>query len=317
MRARYADIDSVDAIDGVESEENLLVGRTSTLAEAEYTAPTAETALDPSNDALSSPEISDTDSLAGGLYEAEGELEGFGIIIATLNDYTYGELLSAEEVAASETVYGISATISILNANTYDGPLLAEENPNTKTQYGTIANDYIFGEHLIRDIIFGRGGDDYLWGGDELGPGDRIEGGTGNDIIFGGFGEDYLRGDEGDDVVDGGASNDTIYGNEGNDVLRGGHGNDRLSGMTGADELHGEEGNDYLDLGDYGDDDAGGVAFGGAGNDHIKSGRATGSSAWRATTFCTAATVKTSSTLPSIVTTSAAASPSAMPATTR
>jgi Ca2+-binding RTX toxin-like protein len=48
----------------------------------------------------------------------------------------------------------------------------------------------------------------------------------------------------GDDILNGGAGNDILYGQGGNDRLIGGDGNDRLIGGTGDDELIGGSGND-------------------------------------------------------------------------
>jgi Ca2+-binding RTX toxin-like protein len=50
----------------------------------------------------------------------------------------------------------------------------------------------------------------------------------------------------------------------GDDVLKGGNGNDKLFGWTGNDSLYGEAGNDWL-FGGYGND----VLFGGEGNDRL------------------------------------------------
>ena len=145
---RYADLEGTDAIDTVGSEETLLANRTSMLAAVEYTSLTIETALSPASQEGSTPAISDTDTLAGGLYEVEGELEGFGSTIATLNDYTYGEPVVATENMESETVlgtWGLSGTIAIVNDYTYSGPLVADRYPENETLLGTDGDDVIDG----------------------------------------------------------------------------------------------------------------------------------------------------------------------------
>jgi choice-of-anchor C domain-containing protein len=59
----------------------------------------------------------------------------------------------------------------------------------------------------------------------------------GNDILNGGAGNDQLFGNGGDDTLNGGAGNDSLFGGSGNDTLRGGSGNDRLDGGAGTDTV--------------------------------------------------------------------------------
>lgn len=90
---------------------------------------------------------------------------------------------------------------------------------------------------------------------------DSLDGGDGNDTIFGQYG---------DDTIEGGADADQIYGGAGDDSLDGGDGADTLSGGDGSDTLAGGDGADVLD-GGAGDDDiaVGGsdTATGGSGDD--------------------------------------------------
>jgi len=74
----------------------------------------------------------------------------------------------------------------------------------------------------IKDLIFGRDGDDQIHGGD---GDDKISGGNGNDQIWGDGGNDTLYGDSG---------NDTLWGGTGDDLLQGGYGSDYMNGETGA-----------------------------------------------------------------------------------
>lgn len=97
------------------------------------------------------------------------------------------------------------------------------------------------------DVLFGSRVDDVLVGG--IGN-DRLVGRRGNDRLEGGAGNDGLAGNAGDDVLDGGA---------GTDNLRGGRGNDLLLGSTGNDVLRGDIGNDVLIGGDDIDQLRGGI----------------------------------------------------------
>ncbi|MEJ6398468.1 Hint domain-containing protein [Yoonia sp. 208BN28-4] len=128
------------------------------------------------------------------------------------------------------------------------------------------------------DNIDGGAGDDIVFGDD---GNDTLQGGTGADSLYGGAGNDriddsgsdadYIEGGDGDDSVTAGTGADTIFGGAGNDNLRGegnddrifgGDGNDTVDGDGGADTLFGDAGNDRL-IGDGGNDSL----YGGIGND--------------------------------------------------
>lgn len=104
-------------------------------------------------------------------------------------------------------------------------------------------------------------------------PQARLNGGGGNDQLFGGLNSDILRGDSGRDLLYGYAGADTLYGGDGDDVLNGHRGNDSLFGDGGNDRLNGSEGDDLLRGGvgrDYmiaglGND----IAVGGDGDDRM------------------------------------------------
>jgi Ca2+-binding RTX toxin-like protein len=79
-----------------------------------------------------------------------------------------------------------------------------------------------------------------------------VQGGYGNDLMFGGLGADTLIGGDGDDYIDGGTStlfdisNDYLEGGSGNDTLIGGYGDDTLVGGSGIDFIYGFGGYDSL-----------------------------------------------------------------------
>ncbi|MFB2864345.1 choice-of-anchor K domain-containing protein, partial [Aeromonas sp. MdU4] len=64
---------------------------------------------------------------------------------------------------------------------------------------------------------------------------DVVNGGSGNDKIYGQSGSDILFGGTGDDYIDGGSHNDALRGGLGSDILIGGLGNDVMRGDGGAD----------------------------------------------------------------------------------
>jgi Ca2+-binding RTX toxin-like protein len=107
------------------------------------------------------------------------------------------------------------------------------------------------------DTLFGRDGDDVLSGGSGKGYSDKVGGASNgdHDRLFGGAGNDTLSGMSGDDVVSGGRGDDVLFGNSGNDTVTGGQGHDILSGGRGSDWLSGGSGDDQV--------------YGNSGNDYI------------------------------------------------
>jgi hypothetical protein len=108
--------------------------------------------------------------------------------------------------------------------------------------------------------ISGRGGNDVIYGYNDE-PLDRAE------TLDGGAGDDLIFGQAGDDTLVGGRDNDTLLSGPGSDEVRGDDGSDVLRGGTGPDQMYGDDGGDVL-CGDAGDD----VLNGGAGNDHLYGG---------------------------------------------
>lgn len=77
--------------------------------------------------------------------------------------------------------------------------------------------------------------------------GSTVQGGWGNDFLYGKDGNDTLYGGGGKDLLAGGKGNDTLVGGDGSDKLYGGLGSDKLIGGTGHDILDGGGGaNDVL-----------------------------------------------------------------------
>ena len=158
--------------------------------------------------------------------------------------------------------------------------------------YGEAGNDRLFGSDdgsetdpdftdTIRfgDVIDGGDGDDLIWG---LGGADRILGGIGIDTIYSGAASDFVSGNDGDDTIytgtglsdraEGNSGNDIVYGsNVGNDFLFGNDGDDKIFGQAGNDTIDGGAGADILDGGAGVD-----IVSGGLGNDEIRGGGGVG-----------------------------------------
>jgi len=111
---------------------------------------------------------------------------------------------------------------------------------------------------VSRIVVNGMGGNDHIEISSSVTIDAELNGGAGNDHIFGGSGNDLLIGGAGNDHLNGGAGNDILHGDQGNDKLEGGDGNDILVGGAGNDHLIGGAGLDML--------------IGGAGNDNLDGG---------------------------------------------
>jgi Ca2+-binding RTX toxin-like protein len=96
------------------------------------------------------------------------------------------------------------------------------------------------------------------FGGLNLGTGDynlvaaaagvtTLNGGAGNDALFGTTADDTLNGNGGNDVMSGSSGNDTLIGGAGTDTLNGGAGDDLLNAGFGVDQITGGDGSDTLD----------------------------------------------------------------------
>jgi serralysin len=104
------------------------------------------------------------------------------------------------------------------------------------------------------DTLTGTAGVDYIDANNRPGnlsvaDTDTLNGGGGNDLLFGRFGTDTLNGGTGEDSLDGGDGNDILNGDADNDTLLGGSGGDSLNGGAGNDSLDGGSGVDTAVVG--------------------------------------------------------------------
>ncbi len=100
------------------------------------------------------------------------------------------------------------------------------------------------------DVLFGHTGSENFLGGD---GNDVIYAFAGDDTIDAGNQDDYVTAGPGNDTITAGAGNDRVLAGVGQDVVHGGAGNDRLLGQDDADTLYGDAGDDVL-IGGLGDD---------------------------------------------------------------
>ena len=80
---------------------------------------------------------------------------------------------------------------------------------------------------------------------------EKVNGGSGNDLIVGDGGFNVLWGGAGNDRLVGNGGNDFLFGVEGDDSLSGGSGDDYLQGGAGADDMAGDDGFDTVDYSDH------------------------------------------------------------------
>ena len=203
------------------------------------------------------------------------------------NDVIYGFAADpAGDDGSTDSLYGEAGADTLWGGR---GDDRLDGGPDADELHGGAGNDLLIADSGIGDRLYGQDGDDRLFGSDDgsdvdpdftdgirfgdyldggagddmiwgLGGADEILGGPGNDYIDSGRGADLVRGGDGDDwvfagrglgdTIYGDAGDDTLYGShEGNDVMFGGPGRDRLFGQGGVDELHGGLDDDYLNGG--------------------------------------------------------------------
>ncbi|KAA1418638.1 calcium-binding protein [Nocardioides humilatus] len=121
---------------------------------------------------------------------------------------------------------------------------------------GDASDNYLHVFNSEDNDLQGRGGDDSIFAGGDVGRGGANElwGGRGDDNVHAGGGTDRVFGGPGDDVLCGGTGVDVAGGGPGNDVLSScdwlGHPGDQVYGGAGNDLLRSAEGDEVLVGGD-------------------------------------------------------------------
>ena len=106
-----------------------------------------------------------------------------------------------------------------------------------------------------KDIIYGDEAGSLYGTADsgQLGDGDMIYGGAGDDLIYGQYGDDVIFGDDGVDIIYGQDGDDQLNAGSGRDELYGGEGRDSLMVVSVVNLLVGGDDQDAV-LGGYGSD---------------------------------------------------------------
>lgn len=179
--------------------------------------------------------------------------DSLGNIIATADDslVTDGGLGSFPSTAGSASSYDPYLSYALANAGVYyinvrpfgGGP------GSTFTENNTFVMNVSVTGHAVSatNPVMGS---------------DIVNGGAGNDSLFGQGGGDTINGGTGDDFIDGGSGIDTISGGDNNDTIYGGNGTE--------ENVHGDNGDDILHSGGEGH------YYGDAGNDRIYAGQTLG-----------------------------------------
>ncbi len=134
-------------------------------------------------------------------------------------------------------------------------------------------NDFFANEGVVTGSVnLGNGNDTYTaaFNGNFSNPdisAAKVQGGQGNDRLFGAGADDILNGGRGQDDLRGHDGNDKLYGGQGADHMLGGNGNDLLIGGIGADRMIGGKDNDVLRAGSGKD-----MLIGGSGDDELTGG---------------------------------------------
>jgi Ca2+-binding RTX toxin-like protein len=166
--------------------------------------------------------------------------------------------------------YSLRTTDLTITLNGAGGDGASGENDNVRSDVervdGGTGNDVIEGSGNVPNDLFGGGGND------------KIKGWEGNDVLRGAGGADELWGGTQNDQLLGSYGADVLHGDENDDKVDGGPDNDFVDGNWGLDYVYGGDGNDELHGGPNevagcgcsgGDDDR---LFGGAGNDKLYGG---------------------------------------------
>jgi Ca2+-binding RTX toxin-like protein len=203
-------------------------------------------------------------NLSLGVLTITGDSDGTPEDIWVARDSTNGVFVMIDGAQApSSTTFFSNASISRIDVfGNGDGDGIYIES--------STGTGHVYGNADVNEVasIEGGTGDDTIWGGNLA---DTLKGGDGNDFLdgtdsadsmYGGAGTDSMEGGDGNDTMYGGGAEsdaDTMWGEDGGDIMYGGGGADSMRGGNNNDVITGDGGNDTI-RGDDGNDSMHGAA---------------------------------------------------------
>ncbi len=199
------------------------------------------------------------------LVAAEGNDESLAIIVADPADLQSELTAGAVTVSSDGTghdvilggdghdiIWGDSIIIDFEHIAGHTGQSVAELQAAYDADPNTFIRDNVASDDDVRGIL------------GQIGVADDIDGGDGNDLIFGQGGDDEIKGGAGDDTIYGGAGDDLIHGGAGSDILDGDGGSNTFvydslaDAASGTDTINGFDtgtptpgvGGDRIDISD-------------------------------------------------------------------
>lgn len=167
--------------------------------------------------------------------ENSSNLDSCYAVQCAYNAYCIANNLTEQKIDFSnyknlqEQLYSIKTwAISCLNKNI--DIQIDVNKKEIKTFFGSSKSDFIFSGKSNNKIETGSGNDIVISGYDQISKNARmtqiVDLGSGNDIFIGGNESDIVDGGGGNDTLQSGSGHDHLTGGQGNDILEGGAGND-------------------------------------------------------------------------------------------
>ncbi len=164
---------------------------------------------------------------------------GTGVIVQLPDEGSVPGFAISDGQLGFDIIYGCEDLVGSPNDDTLIGsnvlPLVIAFRSDVSSLLPTTYRAQFLLPFKKSNIIQGGAGNDTIFGGNDVSSG-------GVDLLFGQDGDDVIYGDEtdgsgGPDFISGGAGNDTLSGQGGDDMVLGDAGNNLLSGGSGADTL--------------------------------------------------------------------------------